>query len=138
MCTPKQQFLFCTCKDKNKPSTTGDLLPYYSWTLRRALTEKKRLIMGKIILPKEDLGEGITLATILAQLNTQSHNFDFSYEPQERDSLRISFDNKKGASNYFRIAYQQGQWIEGSAPSFGSSSEELATGHLLKIPPSNK
>ena len=59
--------------------------------------------MGTIIMPVGDLGQGVTMSSVLAFLNSNINPFDFEYNPLENDSLDIRTGNEEG---YFKVIYE--------------------------------
>ena len=128
----KSKYIFCTCSEENKSLEGPLILKNYTWTLTNFLGVKKSLIRGKIVLPKNDLGDGINIDNILNQLNNNADNFDFDYKPNEKDCLRISTSNTNEEIKYFKVLYENENWIKGSNPAFITISKTIAMGKIKK------
>lgn len=132
MCTSGDSFLFCSCEDKNRRLKNTRALPNYTWTLTKYLGQNNSGLMGKIVIPKKDLENGITVDAILEQLNTITTSFDFEYIPSERDCLDISIPHPAERLRYFRVIYLEGIWKEGGNNIFNSDIEVIAKGKIRK------
>lgn len=133
MCQEKKIFIFCTCQEEkqNNPKNV-ELLDNYSWALTKFLGLKETSIRGKIVMPKNDLGNGLTIENILNQLNNNIDSFDFEYSPTERDCLDINVSRPTERVSYFKISYRNGSWIEGGNPAFRTIYEKIADGKIIK------
>ena len=123
MCKPSNNFKFCTCSSTDNLSETE-----YVWELTRYISNYDSWIMGTIIMPVEDLGQGVTLFSVLASLNSNINPFDFEYNPLEKDSLDIS----NGNMGYFKVIYEKGVWQEGENDGFSTKVKTINKG-VLKL-----
>ncbi len=130
MCQEKNNIIFCTCSEKKIGASES--LNDYSWSLSKYLGRKETSLRGKIVIPKKDLGNGITVENILMLLNSNVKSFDFDYEPTERDSLRIEIPHPTERMRYFRVKYFNGEWTEGGNNIFTSITENIAEGKIKK------
>ncbi|SEW33031.1 hypothetical protein SAMN05421841_2357 [Chryseobacterium wanjuense] len=127
MCIPNTELQFCTCVEGN----IFDIKDIYIWTLRTFVGLKESDRRGKIMIPVENLGNGITIENVIARLNT-GNIFDFEYIPKERDTLHISFNAKnKSDYKYFSLIYINKIWEQGSNPVFTSISNQIAEGEII-------
>jgi hypothetical protein len=124
MCENTSRLKFCTCaelSDSNKNDNS------YYWTLSRLVGLKQEHLIGKVLGPTHDLGNGITTDAI-TQLINEGNCFDFEYIPSENDTLSIS--RRSDNYRYFTLIYRNNQWREGQNPSFISITETIAEGRL--------
>ena len=127
MCIPNTELQFCTCVEGN----ISDIKDIYIWTLRTFVGLKESDRRGKIMIPVENLGNGITIENVIARLNT-GNIFDFEYIPKERDTLHISFNAKNRSDyKYFSLIYINKIWEQGSNPVFTSISNQIAEGEII-------
>lgn len=133
MCQDNTKFIFCTCEDVRKNLSDSEAVKDYTWTLIKFLGLKKKLSRGKIAIPKQDLGNGVTIENILHQLNSKTESFDFDYQPKEKDCLKISVSNINDRTKHFSVLYKNGNWIEGRNSPFITISEKIATGKIFKM-----
>ncbi|MEM6720595.1 MAG: hypothetical protein AAF611_14805 [Bacteroidota bacterium] len=132
MSQPKNHFIFCTNFNRSKKAITDKRTFYYKWYLRRSLGPRKSAKRIKIILPKKDLLNGITVEAICKQLNENIHSFDFEYVPKEKDCLSVNIVDPKERTRYFELSFIDGQWKKGSYGIFFDITEEIASGHIKK------
>ncbi len=52
MCQERNEFVFCTCSEKNEDFGTSQTLSNYSWSLSKYLGNKVSSLAGKIVIPK--------------------------------------------------------------------------------------
>ncbi|MFC5193751.1 hypothetical protein ACFPH8_00280 [Bizionia hallyeonensis] len=123
MCKPENNFNFCTCSNKEVLAESE-----FVWMLTRFIRNYDSGNMGSIIMPVEDLGEGVTLTNILAFLSANTNPFDFEYYPLERDCVDI----RKGMMEYFKVIYKDGNWEEGQNDVFSSKERTIHKGMLKK------
>ncbi|HWK03530.1 MAG TPA: hypothetical protein VNS58_07855 [Puia sp.] len=128
MCNVTEGFRFCTCVEGK--GGTGSEMPDYQWHLTRFIGTDENGPMGSIVAPSRDMGEGLTLQTVLEILNG-GHAFDFAYSPAEKDSLRISRSAEGSYYEYMSLLYEEGQWREGMNPPFTTEMEEIASGQVF-------
>ncbi|MEM1135356.1 MAG: hypothetical protein AAGI07_05905 [Bacteroidota bacterium] len=101
----------------------------YLWTLRKFFGHRKQPAKGRLILPKQDLGNGLRVEVLLYQLNHDIENsFDFDYEPSERDSLVIHGRE----IGYSFVIHKDGNWVEGRNDPFRDIEREIASGKIEK------
>jgi len=133
MCVNNEYLTFCTCSERDpKASDYYDTEIYYTWLLTRYIGRRESSRRGKILKPSEDLGKGLTLPTILGQLNSNSIYFDFDYHPNDLDCLSISNNLKHPFYEYFSLIYKNDIWQEGSNPAFVSSTKTIAHGKISR------
>ncbi|WP_298519517.1 hypothetical protein [uncultured Kordia sp.] len=132
MCQANNRYIFCSCVDKNEDPATDELTVYYTWYLVRYLGSRESNIRGKIMMPKKDLGNGITLDVICKQLNSDVTTFDFDYEPSERDCLQLEIAHPTERFRYFKLIFMDGQWTEGANNVFTSITEKIASGTIKR------
>ena len=128
MCNVTEEFRFCTCLEGK--GGTGSEMPDYKWYLTRFIEIDENGPMGSIVAPSRDMGEGLTLQTVLGILNGD-HAFDFAYSPAEDDCLRITRSAKDSYYQYMSLLYKNGQWEEGMNPPFTAKLEEIAKGDVF-------
>lgn len=124
MCKQSNNFKFCTCSNTDNLSETS-----YVWELTRFIRNYDSLSMGTIIMPVGDLGQGVTMSSVLAFLNSNINPFDFEYNPLENDSLDIRTGNEEG---YFKVIYEKGVWQEGGNDPFSTKIKIINKG-VLKL-----
>jgi len=105
-------------------------MPEYSWYLTRFAGINNDGPVGSIVGPSADLGEGLTVQSVLEVLNS-GNAFDFGYTPAENDSLRISRSVKNSYYQYMSFLYKNGQWSVGMNPPFKTMSEDVAKGNVF-------
>lgn len=132
MCQANNRIIFCSCVDKNEDPSTDELTVYYTWDLVRYLGSRESKVRGKIMMPKKDLGNGITLDAIRDQLNSDVTTFDFDYEPSERDCLRLEISHPIERFRYFKLIFIDGQWTSGANDVFTSITEEIGRGNIKR------
>lgn len=87
--------------------------------------------MGSIVGPAADLGQGLTVHNVLQILNS-GDAFDFTYSPEENDSLNISLSDRKEGYVYMSFLYKAGQWSPGMHSPFSTKTEEIASGNVFR------
>lgn len=132
MCQQKNKIIFCTCSEKSTNGESNEFLNDYSWNLSRYLGSKDTLLRGKIVIPKKDLGNGITVENILQQLNSNTESFDFDYIASERDCLNIDIPDPTERIRYFKVIHINGEWTEGGNNIFTSITKTIAEGKIKK------
>jgi len=123
MCNQGNQYVLCKCGSEEELLQSD-----YVWVLTRLVGLKDGKYVGKILPPSHDLG-GITPETLVEELN-KSNIFDFEYEPNENDSLRISLQKTGELKKYFTLVFRDGKWQEGRNPLFSSITEQIAKGKI--------
>jgi hypothetical protein len=135
MCNTNTGIRFCTCLTKeDAPAKTGSKLGNYKWHLTRFKGLDDSGIMGSIVGPSSDLGQGLSAEAILRVLNEGS-SFDFAYQPEEKDCLRLTSAVPGSYYEYMSFLYDGHQWIQGMNPPFTTRSEEIAKGDVFKLLP---
>ncbi|WMX13849.1 MULTISPECIES: hypothetical protein [unclassified Aureispira] len=116
MCNLNQGFKLCSCdSDQLTPDEIG-------WILERKNAVKQASsLRGKPFIYKMNQSEQALKSEVVQQLN-QRNCFDFDYQPQEDDFLRIR-GNKKSFWMAFR--YQQGRWEEDESTKFNRWRQQL-------------
>lgn len=122
--------MFCHNSEPNKSDLDNEELDFCEWRLYRYLGEKESKIIPKIRKTTQDLGNGITQSLVLELFNLTNQNFDFDYQPEERDCLSISVANISEEIKYFQIIYRNGYWKSGSNPRFTSVMETMGKGWI--------
>ena len=127
MCDYKNGMKFCSCKneeirfrkprvlikkkgklvEKENPINTEIKLEFI-WTLFKYVGEKEITEIGRYILPKDDLGNGLNAEWIALNLNSKNC-FDFEYSPKEGDNLKIH--QNITLSPYLSFIYRKNEWI---------------------------
>ena len=136
MCQPDKHLMFCTCANEVKVKTiknrygdtyTQKVFPKYIqfiWTLRRHIPEPSTMD-GMLEMPSDQLGGHLTSEYVLAQLNASSC-FDFVYQPQDKDNLVITSNQK--ITGFLSFIFQEGQWVKGQLSPFECRLETLQEG----------
>ena len=124
MCNNVSKIKFCTCDIGE-----ARLPNIYYWTLSRFIGFRESDILGKLVIPSEDLGNNITTDIILNILNNYQP-FDFNYSPDESDTLNIFLSTIDVRHKYFSLIFKNGKWQVGRNPAFVSSTQEIATGTI--------
>jgi HEAT repeat protein len=132
MCQENNRFIFCSCVDEDENPEKDELVDYYTWYLTKYLGSKESSIRGKIMIPKKDLGNGITLKNTLDQLNSDTNCFDFDYVPSERDCLGIQIPHPIERHRYFKVIFIDNKWQQGSNYVFTSITEKIASGKIKR------
>lgn len=116
MCSPSENFKFCTCADDPAQLATAE----FTWQLYRYTDKTKRLrmIIGKFVLPAEKLAEHLDAGAIAKRMNA-GNCFDFDYVPDEFDTLYIRSANDH--DHFIRLRFNEGSWRKNSLPVFGDS-----------------
>ncbi|MGG5210241.1 hypothetical protein ACQWU4_15060 [Chryseobacterium sp. MIQD13] len=127
MCTPNNDIKFCTCAE-------GDIYEIkniYIWTLESYIGSNETMRLGKIMLPTDNFGNGISTENIIQELKA-GNIFDFDYIPQERDTLRISYNAENHNDyKYFSLIFINNNWQEGRNPAFRSIEKNIAAGEII-------
>jgi hypothetical protein len=87
----REQELYRKVKDElvKIPNKKNDKIPLiYIWSLSRFEGMNESPEMGRYILPTNDIGQGLNAEWIALNLNC-GNCFDFEYEPEEGDNLKI-------------------------------------------------
>ncbi|CAM1370778.1 hypothetical protein [Tenacibaculum xiamenense] len=133
MCIENEKLTFCTCaKKKIKSSNNYDGDIYYWWKLTSYLGSKRTTLIGKVLKPSKDLGNGLNLKRVLTMLNSNESYFDFDYQPQESDCLSFSNGLEHPQYEYFRVIYKNKKWQEGGHPIFSSVIKTIAQGKIYR------
>jgi hypothetical protein len=131
MCQANSHLIFCTCVEQT--TNQNKLILYYTWNLTKYIGKNKSSLRGKIVMPKKNLGNGITEERILTQLNSERPSFDFNYIPSERDSLKIQIKHTLEGSRYFSLIFIENKWQSGSNNVFTSITENIASGRIKSL-----
>jgi len=125
---------FCSCPenlDLNKTTNASN----YLWILDRVVGLDTSGMLGLTMLPTDQLDHLIP-EFIVQELNSK-HLFDFEYEPQENDQLRIErIDRSKTRKNeylfgeYLEFHYYNGQWLIGGVSPFMYHLENYKNGKI--------
>lgn len=165
MCIIDKKLKLCNCSvGSGNNSTKAILKQPFTWTLRKSLGLKVRqekvkkieivsdgsvpeiyeeyeeYIVGSIILPSDSLGDLLTAANVLSELNDRNC-FDFDYEPAQNDTLTIRYDSTyfrehypKNAAfdmdDYMSFIFENGKWIVGRQD-MNESTKELNYGKVF-------
>lgn len=121
MCQSTDNYKFCTCSSLKELREKE-----YLWELTRYIKSEYSGIMGLIMMPVQDLGNGISVNNILKFLNSMSNPFDFDYMPKEKDCLEIR--NKR--TDYFMFIYENNKWKKGRNHPFSSVTKSIKKGFL--------
>lgn len=106
MCDQSDKITLCTCDDDNEAAATiGPRLTWHLW--RRAGSSG---IVGRMVRPSNDLGDGVTFEAVLHALNS-GNPFDFDYLPADGDSLTIR--STANESVFMTFDYSNERWSEG-------------------------
>jgi hypothetical protein len=124
MCQNGSAIKFCTC-DIGEQKEAG----VFYWTLYRYVGERTDRILGKIMPASQDLGQGITVHSVLQRLD-EGDSFDFDYTPSQRDEMYISMKRETGEHKYFRVIFGDGRWQEECNPVFSSIKKTIAGGTI--------
>lgn len=124
MCQNNLEIKFCTCAKMVKENMNE-----YYWVLNRFIGTKENNRRGKIAIPLNDLGNGITTDNIIEFLN-KNNCFDFEYLPQDLDTLVISIFKENNHRNYFSLIFKNNSWIKGNNPAFRSIKKPIAEGKV--------
>lgn len=108
--------------------STAFLKPTYIWKLSRhiRLKEERPQFVGGVKIMADNLNNGITTSIIINKLN-EGNIFDFSYTPEEKDTLIISYIGEIW-STYLPLIFLEGFWKEGF---FHSLEEYIAEGEII-------
>jgi hypothetical protein len=165
MCIIDKKLKLCTCSvgSGNKDSKAILKQPF-TWTLKKSLGLKVRqekvkkiefgsdgsvtevyeayenYIVGSIILPSDSLGDLVTAANVLSELNARNC-FDFDYKPELNDTLTIRYDSSYfrehypndtafDLSDYMSFVFENGKWIVGRQD-MNESTKELNYGKVI-------
>lgn len=116
MCDLSKGFKLCSC-DGDKLSTKE-----IGWILRRKNENKEvQHIKGKPFIPIMSLDEKQLKTAVVQALNEQNC-FDFEYQPQEDDFLKIK---TKRENIWFAFRYKKGRWQEDDSTKFNSWRQQL-------------
>jgi hypothetical protein len=125
MCQKTTNITFCTCESKpsavhNKNSRRARKdkavpeLQSYRWLLHKITGVSEQTMDGLLIEPDDAFNGELTAESILKELNTRNC-FDFSYEPNDGDSLGIV---ENGVGKFISFIFESGKWTIGSPNPF--------------------
>ncbi len=123
MCQQTNTIKFCTCADKETLDNSE-----YTWVLRRLVAIKEDSIVGKVMMPVDDLKKGIDAKSILPILSS-NNCFDFEYQENEEDTFMIYRNSKEGRS-FMSLVFRDGKWQSGTNPAFISEKKILGEGFV--------
>lgn len=134
MCEALETIKFCSCEE-NLDLSKSEKDRHYIWILSRVREINTSGVMGLTLLPGFELDELIP-EFIVEELNSK-YLFDFEFDPQENDSLRIErIDRKKNQrdeylfGNYLNFYFRKGEWHIGQTNPFMFHSEVHKNGHV--------
>jgi hypothetical protein len=125
MCDLTQEFILCSCGEENLADEK------VGWILKRTnedLLYETRKGMPAVNFLTEDQKE--VQVSIVQRLNS-SNCFDFDYEPQNDDFLRIKTSQNKRIWYAFRFYY--GEWMEDNSTSYDGWKSQLENHKIGKI-----
>lgn len=147
MCDFTNGIKFCTC-EKNEikfrygesyKKVKGELVKIndkrndgipliYIWRLYRYMGKKKDFLeLGRYMLPKNDIGNGLNAEWIALNLNVENC-FDFDYVPIEGDNLFIQ--TNEILAPYISFIYKNKEWICDHYDPFSEYTEHIQDGKL--------
>ncbi|MCL9806559.1 hypothetical protein NAT51_13570 [Flavobacterium amniphilum] len=100
----------------------------YTWTLDKYIGYAKYPMDGMLIYPDHDLAENLTTETVLEELNSKNC-FDFDYNPNEGDNLRI-YNPEKYIRKYLSFIYRNGKWMADSYNGLIEETEKFNYGNI--------
>jgi len=122
MCKDLERIRFCSCPE-NLDLSKSDKEVNYIWILERVRALDTSGMLGLTMLPSQQLDQLIP-EFIVQELNSK-HLFDFEYQPQDNDSLRIErVDRSKSEKReylfgeYLNFRFANGSWHIGQVPPF--------------------
>lgn len=137
MCDTGKEIKLCTCmpngivkvvhhkksrKFKNKQRDV------YTWTLYKYVEYANCGMDGMVILPKDILTENLTTEIMLIELNNKNC-FDFDYEPNEGDNLKI-LSPEKYTREHLSFIFRDGKWIDDFYFGFGYEIKKINFGKV--------
>ncbi len=143
MCKAAEHLIFCTCQphelpQKLKAANLGEALisgldetAVYHWSLSRKAVKSGPAgasIIGSIRMPEDEIDEHLHEEDILKVLNSIDNCFDFSYEAQNDDCLKI-FSNSYSTYMSFVFNEQEQKWFTGIVKI--NDHDPLQSGSLL-------
>lgn len=128
MCTPGIHLKFCTCNAEAIAAIEADRQSNaFIWTLYRKSPPTDAIpMMGRILMPIQQLGNVLNQTLVLEQLNSPSC-FDFDYQPQAGDQLRIS---QASDYDYMYFEYQTDSGWKPSWPKMDEDVEAIRSGKV--------
>ncbi|WP_420572350.1 hypothetical protein [Kordia sp.] len=122
MCKALEDIRFCSCPENLDLSQSKEKT-HYIWIMNRVIGLDTTGVMGLTMLPKDKLDDLIP-EFIVQELNSKNL-FDFEYEPQENDDIRIErIDRHKTRKNeylfgeYLSFHFFCGEWHIGQTNPF--------------------
>lgn len=118
MCETGKEIKLCTCfpatmnkvvHHKNSRKAKNKRLNDFTWTLDRCLGPSNTTMDGMGYMPEEALSEDLTNEKMLVYLNSKNC-FDFDYEPQEGDNLKI-YTPENRIREHLSFIFENGEWI---------------------------
>ncbi len=143
MCDFTKGLKFCTCdpakgeivhnkKSRRNKDAAGSLPKEYVWRLDRYITTVDNGMIGSMIMPRENLGDGLTEEWVLMHLNLENC-FDFDYLPEEGDILTINLSGD--GYSYMSFIFKQEKWVADIYIDFGTVLEEHNRGVVKPVEP---
>lgn len=133
MCIKNTKLTFCSCTTEDNniiPNDKNEI--YYTWILTSYLGSKQTSLRGKILMPTNDLGNGLDLNNTIEMLNSGLNYFDFNYHPKENDCLHINNGCDYPEYQYFSVIFKNNTWQKGRNPVFTSITKTIAKGKISK------
>lgn len=132
MCDFDNGFILCTCVHLSRKEKKS-ILNEYEWMLFSFIEEITPIEMGRYIIPRNNIGNGLTVESVLLNLNTKNC-FDFKYTPKEGDNLQIRLKKKREMISYLSFIYTNKEWIENHYDAFSTITEQVFKGKLKPNP----
>lgn len=137
MCQTGKEIKLCTCfpatmdkivHHKNSRKAKNKARNEFTWTLHRNLGLSNTTMDGMGYMPDETLSENLTNEIMLHDLNNRNC-FDFDYQPNEGDILRI-YTPLKTMGKHLSFIFENGEWIADSYLPFMYDFEKINYGKV--------
>ncbi|HEY1196565.1 hypothetical protein [Flavobacterium sp.] len=137
MCKSGKEIKLCTCvpngintviHHKNSRKNRKKRRTEFTWTLEKCMGFSKTTMDGMGYMPEKMLTVDLTNEKMVADLNSKNC-FDFDYEPNEGDSLRI-FTPGGSYEKHLSFIYKNKQWIAGSHMPFMYEMQKINFGNV--------
>ena len=114
------------------PNKKNDDIPLiYIWHLYKYKgKDEVNMMLGRYILPSDDLGHGLNTEWIALNLNVENC-FDFDYIPNEGDNLIIG--QNVDLSPYVSFIFKNGIWITDDYDPFSDITENIFNGKIKEV-----
>jgi hypothetical protein len=113
------------------PNKKNDKIPLiYIWSLSIFEGMNESPEMGRYILPTNDIGQGLNAEWIALNLNC-GNCFDFEYEPEEGDNLKIH--QNEISSPYISFIYNNKEWKIDHYDPFSTFIKEKQAGKIENV-----